>query len=205
MQGWRSLLFVPAHVDRFVAKAHTRGADAIILDLEDSVPANSKPLAREKACSSIATLTERGVNVGVRINHDLRNAVADLDAAVVAGTRFILLAKTMGAQHLQLVDQLIAELEAERGLAVGGIRLIALVETIAALAQIDDLAKACPRLSGIALGSEDLSADGEFEPTPQMLFNPSQALVFAARLAGIMAYAFYRRGIRALVRQNAHL
>ena len=43
---WRSLLFVPAHVERFIARAHERGADGIILDLEDAVPAAEKPAAR---------------------------------------------------------------------------------------------------------------------------------------------------------------
>ena len=50
--GWRSLLFIPVHVDKFVAKAHTRGADAYILDLEDSVP------LAEKELDGIVTLTE---------------------------------------------------------------------------------------------------------------------------------------------------
>ena len=53
---WRSLLFVPAHVERFVARAHERGADAVILDLEDAVPAAEKPAARERLAASIAAV-----------------------------------------------------------------------------------------------------------------------------------------------------
>ena len=79
---WRSLLFVPAHVDRFVDRAHTRGADALILDLEDSVPQDEKPRARAGLVAA-ATKLRRGPNdVLVRINAPLSLAVPDITAAV---------------------------------------------------------------------------------------------------------------------------
>ncbi|KKN28829.1 hypothetical protein LCGC14_0850190 [marine sediment metagenome] len=190
LPNYRSLLFVPAHIERFVSSAHTRGADAIILDLEDSVPAHLKASARLTLESAVNQINSHGIGVGVRINRDLRNTVQDLEAAVAQGVRTVLVPKASSAGHLQLIDELITELEMERGLGVGDIQLMALVETVAGLAQANELAKACTRLTGLAIGSEDLSADGHFEPTPDMLFHPCQQVVFAARAAGIQAFGF---------------
>ena len=64
----RSLLFVPAHVDRFIVHAHERGADGIILDLEDAVPAVEKQAAREKHAASIAGIRQNGTAALVRVN-----------------------------------------------------------------------------------------------------------------------------------------
>lgn len=187
---WRSVLFVPAHVKRYVDAAHTRGADAIQLDLEDSVPLDGKEAGRAVLGDAIKQLGEHPVDVLVRINRDLRNTVRDLECAIVAGVSAISLPKVQGADHLRLIDELMTELERERGLPVGGIRLIAMVETLGALAGVEAMARACPRLAGLTLGSEDLSADGGFEPTPDNLFHPCQRLVFAAKAAGLHAYGF---------------
>ncbi|MEX1227423.1 MAG: CoA ester lyase [Marinobacter sp.] len=186
----RSLLFVPAHIQRFVDSAHTRGADAIILDLEDSVPPHLKASARSQLTDAVNHLDSHGLTVGVRINRDMRNAVWDLEASVVRGVQIILVPKAMSASHLQLIDELITELETERGLPGGSIHLMALIETVTGLSQVNELAKSCTRLTGIALGGEDLSADGHFEPTPEILFQPCQQVVFAARAAGIQAFGF---------------
>lgn len=187
---WRSVLFVPAHVQRFVQAAAGRGADAVQLDLEDSVPAASKAEARAALAPAIAELQARGVAVLVRINRDLRNAVADLDAAVLAGVGAISVPKAAGAVHLQLLDGLIRELELERALAPGGIGLIAMVETLDGLQQARALAEACPRVIGLTLGSEDFSAAAGMQPTAQNLFHPCQQIVFAARAAGVQAWGF---------------
>src|SRR5690606_2171098 len=72
--GWgdgammRSLLYVPAHSERFVSKAHERGADAIILDLEDSVPEASKDAARDGLKEAVASVGRNGARVLVRVN-----------------------------------------------------------------------------------------------------------------------------------------
>ena len=79
---WRSALFVPANVEKFVAKAHTRGADAIILDLEDSVILSEKDNARNVVPTAAATVAAQGLDVLVRINRPWRLAVRDLEAAV---------------------------------------------------------------------------------------------------------------------------
>src|SRR5688500_6968265 len=80
----RSLLYVPAHSERFIAKAHERGADAIILDLEDAVPEAEKPAARDRLAATVASVTRNGATAFVRINAGARQH-DDAVAAVRAG------------------------------------------------------------------------------------------------------------------------
>lgn len=187
---WRSVLFVPAHLERFIRSAPTRGADAIQLDLEDSVPMAHKAAARHALPGAVAQLRAAGAQVLVRINREWRAAAADLEAAVQPGVSAISVPKTAGAEHLQLLDESITALEQERQLPAGGIGLIAMVETLAGLRQLRAMARACTRVVGLTLGSEDFSAAAGMSPAPHNLFGPCQQLVFAAREAGIDAYGF---------------
>ena len=82
---WRSLLYVPAQVERFVDRAHTRGADAIILDLEDAIAPGEKAAARALLAGAVPRVRQGGADVVVRVNRALRLAVQDIDAAVAAG------------------------------------------------------------------------------------------------------------------------
>lgn len=188
--AWRSVLFVPAHVSRFVDAAPRSGADAIQLDLEDSVPAGQKTAAREGLAAAVEALCAGGADVLVRINRDLRSAVADLDAAVTSGVRAISVPKVSGPEHLQLIDELVTELELERSLPAGAIGLIAMVESLAGLDSVESMTRAVGRVVGVTIGSEDFSADAAMEPTAANLFNPCQRMLFAARAAGVHAWGF---------------
>src|SRR2546429_9528866 len=79
---WRSLLFVPVTQRRFVDGAARRGADAIILDLEDSVAASEKERARTLVPEAAEIVSRGGADVVVRVNRPLRLAVRDIEAAV---------------------------------------------------------------------------------------------------------------------------
>ena len=82
---WRSLLFVPVTARRFVDGAARRGADAIILDLEDSVAASEKERARTLVPEAADIVSRGGADVVVRINRPLRLAVRDIEAAIGPG------------------------------------------------------------------------------------------------------------------------
>jgi citrate lyase subunit beta/citryl-CoA lyase len=185
---WRSLLFVPAHAERFVEKAHTRKADAIILDLEDSVPASMKAIARERLRPSIARIAGHGVGVVVRINRDLVNCVADLGVAVSPGVEAIMLPKVKGPDHVALIDEFITERERQIGLPSHSIGLMALVETPAALSIASQIGAASRRVIGLALGTEDFSAECGFEPCYENLFGPCQQLLLACRAQSLQAF-----------------
>jgi len=183
---WRSLLYVPAHVERFVERAHTRGADAVILDLEDSVPRPYKEEARRRACQAIGQLAQAHVDAIVRINSSLRLAVRDLEAVVQPGLVAVAVPKTLGAVHIRMLSAAVAELEAERGLAIGSVRFIGMIETIDALCQAAEIAMADPRMVALILGTEDFSAEAGMDPDGEGLLHAKLQLVLAARAARVL-------------------
>jgi citrate lyase subunit beta/citryl-CoA lyase len=187
---WRSLLFVPATQRRFVEGAARRGADAIILDLEDSVALSEKERARGLVPEAAAMVSRGGADVVVRINRPLRMAVRDIEAAVGPGVTALALPKTESADHVRLLAEVIDEVEAERGMTVGATRLIAMIETAAAFFRIAEIARAHPRLCGLNLGAEDFALSAGILPEAEGLFMPKQMAVFAARAAGIMPLGF---------------
>src|SRR5438132_2049321 len=150
---WRSMLFVPVTQRRFVEGAARRGADAIILDLEDSVAASEKERARTLVPEAAEIVSRGGADVVVRINRPLRLAVRDIEAAVGPRVLALALPKTDSPEHVRLIAEIIDEVEAERGVAPGTTRLIAMVETAAAFFRIADSALRHPRLSAVHSGA----------------------------------------------------
>jgi len=187
---WRSLLFVPASNERFLSKAHERGADGIILDLEDSVPANLKPEARVRLPESVERVARGGADVLVRINRPLRMAVADMEAAVIPGVSAFMLPKCEGPEHVRLLAETVAELETERRITVGSIRFLTLIESAAALSRIQAIAESHPRVIGISIGAEDFAADVGMVPDGETLFFPKVQAILAARAAGVIPFGF---------------
>ena len=187
---WRSMLFVPANVERFVDKAHERGADAIILDLEDSVPLSEKANARQVVPCAAQKVSRSGADVVVRINSTLRLAAKDLEAVVDSAVQAICVPKVNSAAQLQWICNAIEELEIERHLSVGHTRLIALIESTDAMNCLLEIATSTPRLVAVILGSEDFSASAGMEPNADGLLFPNQQVVFAARSAGILPLGF---------------
>jgi citrate lyase subunit beta/citryl-CoA lyase len=184
---WRSGLFVPVNVERFLAKASERGADAIQLDLEDSIAPGDKPEARKRVEAAVARLRREGrSDVLVRINQPLEDAVRDLEAAVIPGVDAIMVTKTEGPDHLRLLDELVSRLEQRRGLPEGGIRFVALIEAPGPLAQAHSIARATLRLVGLSLGAEDYATATGGEPTEEVLLMPKQQILQAATAAGLM-------------------
>src|SRR3954467_10793213 len=155
---WRSLLFVPAHVERYIASAHRRGADAVIVDLEDAVPIPEKDAARASLAASIKTVGQSGSAAMVRVNHPLRSLVRDLEAAVVPGLAALVLPKVESAAFVHEVADAVAELEIERSLSPGSVRFVLQIETPAAFFDLLSIGAAHSRVAAMTLGPEDLSA-----------------------------------------------
>jgi citrate lyase subunit beta / citryl-CoA lyase len=184
---WRSALFVPANVERFVAKAVERGADALIIDLEDSVPLAAKDAARALVPGIVKRFRDTGKSdVMVRINQPLELAIRDIEASVIAGVDAIKITKVEGAEHLRLLDEMVTRLEIERGLQPGKIWFIGLIEAPGPLARAHEIARSIPRLAGISLGAEDYATAIGAKPTEETLLMPKQQVVQAARAAGIL-------------------
>ena len=187
---WRSLLFVPVTARRFIDGAARRGADAIILDLEDSVAASEKDRARELVPEAAMIVSRGGADVVVRINRPLRIAVRDIESAVGPGVLALALPKTESADHVRLLAEVVDEIEAQRGIVPGTTRLIAMVETAAAFFHLAEIAAAHPRLCALTLGAEDFATSAGILPDAEPLSMPKQMAVFAARAAGIMPLGF---------------
>lgn len=188
MLVWRSLLFVPANNEKHVAKAHTRGADGIILDLEDSVALDQKAVAREGLSATVNALADRSCDVLVRVNAESLDD--DINAACVQSVLALVIPKVSDAKAVQQAAGLLDRYEAERDLEIGGIRLIAQIEDVHALQNLDAIAKASPRMLGMSLGSEDFSASAGMLPSNETLYGPNQQVVFACRRAAILPFGF---------------
>ncbi len=184
--GPRSLLFVPADNARLLEKAHQKGADALILDLEDAVPPAAKPAARAGIAEAAARLSGPGLPVLVRINTGWRDIVADLEAAVRPGVSALVVPKVEDAGVLRVISAMVGEWEAERGLAPGGIGLIPLIESPLGLERLGEIA-APERLIGLALGGEDFSLALGVEPSEAALSLPCRMIALAAAGRGLMA------------------
>ena len=188
---WRSMLYVPATSEKFIEKAHERGADAIKIDLEDAVAPAEKPRARTLVRSAAKVVAQRGADVLVRINRPLRMAVDDLEASVWPEVQGLVLPKVESSDHIGFLTEIITELEEERGMQRGHIKLMALIETPRGYSNVRDIAHSSHRLSAIALGQEDFSAEmGMVEPEGMSLLSYYQTVQVAAREAGLLPIGY---------------
>ncbi len=177
----RSLLYVPAHEPRFLAKAHERGADAIILDLEDGVPVIAKLAAREGLPSALAAAGRAKAPVFVRVNATAESRDADVAAAIAGGADGIVLPK-VGSPD---------EVEAVLRAAGRATKVIPLIEDPGALVQAASIA-AHPSVLAMGLGAEDFATAIGARPLPEVLRLPKQLVHYAAKAAGRLSLGMFR-------------
>ncbi len=177
-RAWRSMLYVPANVPRFVAKAPSAGADAVVLDLEDSVPHDRKLEARAALKDAVAIAGSGGADVLVRINRPLRLAVADMEAAAEAGAQGIFLTKAMGPDHVRLAAEVLAQ-------ARQRMVIVPMIETAAALLKVEEIAAASPMIAGVIVGAEDLALECRATSDDELIVLAKRRMVVAAVAAGV--------------------
>lgn len=187
---WRSLLYVPVNVEKFVEKAHTRGADVLQLDLEDAVPPAEKEKARTLVERNAARVRRGGADVVVRINQPLSLAVRDLEHSVCPDVDGIAITKADSASHVKLLDELVTGLEEKRGMKMGHTKFIVMIETADAYTRIDEIPRASPRVVAMNIGGEDFALDLNAQPDDDVLLHPKQRMIIAARAAGVMPLGF---------------
>ncbi len=192
----RSLLFVPGDSPRKQDKGLASGADALIVDLEDSVAPAAKAGARAIAAGFLRDHLGKGPRLYVRVNDFTTGLTADDLAAIMpARPDGIMLPKAVGADDVARLDVALRVLEAENGIADGATRILPLItETAQALLLAATHARPNPRLSGLTWGAEDLSAsvgassyrDALGRLTP--LFQHARTMtLLAAAAAGVVA------------------
>jgi citrate lyase subunit beta/citryl-CoA lyase len=187
---WRSLLFVPVTVPKFVEGAPKRGADAIILDLEDSIPLADKERARGLVPEAARTVSIKGADVVVRVNRPWRMLVRDLEAVVGPGVAALALPKIESAEHVQAIAEIVDELELERGMARGTTKFLPMIETASGFFRTEAIAKSHSRVVALTVGAEDLALSVGMLPEAEALFYPKQHAIIAARAAGILPLGF---------------
>ncbi|QSE92347.1 CoA ester lyase [Rhodococcus pseudokoreensis] len=193
MNPYRSMLFVPGHKPSWADKGLASGADALILDLEDSVPVADKDEARGVTATTIDRLHAEGVraDVWVRPNAFVTGIQgSDLEAVIRPGLTGLFLPKVFDAEELVRIDAVVSHIEARQGLEAGSVGLIVSYETAVSMAHCEEIAAATPRISSL-LGATGPSADVgrelgfEFTPAGLETLYLRSRLVLAARAAGL--------------------
>jgi citrate lyase subunit beta / citryl-CoA lyase len=190
----RSFLFVPADSERKLAKGLESGADALILDLEDSVAAANRPTARKLAREFLDTHKSSKIARYVRINPLASGLVLDDLAATVAGKPDGILLPKCTPAEVTTAGHYLSAFEAAAGNTVGAIRIVAIAtETAEAVFALGNYAGSSPRLEAITWGAEDLSAciggnnrtiDGAYDGPYQLA---RSLCLLAASAAGVAA------------------
>jgi citrate lyase subunit beta/citryl-CoA lyase len=197
----RSLMFVPAHRERMIERALGLGEfgaselDVAILDLEDGVPPAAKDEARRRIVDVLARASRNGGGPSrfVRIRRALSDdGTGDLDAVVRPGLAGIMAPKVRRLDELEWIAERLEELERDAKIAQGTVRIIASIESAAALLEAPHIAKASDRVAGLAFGSEDFALDlglpTKREGEAADLLYARSATVVAAVAAGKLAF-----------------
>jgi citrate lyase subunit beta/citryl-CoA lyase len=190
----RSFLFAPGNVPRRVEKAFTLDADAVIVDLEDSVATSEKASTRKPVAEAL--MRPRKCRGYVRVNAPSSPfCYGDLAATLHKGVDGVLLPKVESAADLHAIDWLMAALERERGIAEGSIDLIAQIETAAGVQRIDRILQArnlrpyagAWRVKRVAFGAADYAHELGLSPTldePE-LADARARIVLSSRAGGL--------------------
>lgn len=186
----RSLLYVPANSERFLAKAHERNADAIILDLEDGVVPAEKVSARAGLAMAASRARRGGAEIFVRINTSEEHRDKDAEAAARVGAFGLFVPKVREPQILRDLD---AMLEAvERALGRAPLRFVPMIEDPGAVLDARAIATASPRVLALVTGGEDLSAAMDAKPDSEAIRFAMMLVHFAAKAAGVASFGLLR-------------
>lgn len=174
-----------------VEKAPGYGADAYIIDLEDSVPLEQKADARQITRHYVEDFARRGLVTYVRVNDASSGDLdRDLDAIVCSGLAGIQLPKSDAPADVEAADRALTQLERDRGLPKGSVEIIVSLETAAGVFYAQQILTAASRVGSVVVGTAeggDLQGDLGYQPTEdetETLFARSYVLL-AARVAGL--------------------
>jgi len=158
MGTFRTFLFAPANHPRRTEKAFTLGADAVILDLEDACAVSEKIPSRSKVVEAMQL--PRTCLGYVRVNPmSTIYAFGDLQETIQPGLDGVVLPKVETAAEAQTADWLITQLERERGMALGSIDLMPIIETALGLANLASILATTTRIKRVAFGAGDFTLD----------------------------------------------
>ena len=184
----RSLMFVPAHNQKLLDSSLRRDADVLLLDIEDSVPPVDKQTARNNILEFVNRPAAQGKVIFPRVNdRESGELLKDLYQLTVEGIAGFMYPKSTKEEDVYFVGKLLETIEYEKGIPVGTFKLIPLIETAGAIVNIKEICTACTRVVAVAFGCEDYVTDlgGKHDPEGQSIFYARNAIVNAARFAGV--------------------
>ncbi|MCX7669488.1 MAG: CoA ester lyase [Anaerolineae bacterium] len=186
----RSMLYVPGDREAMIAKAPQRGADSLILNLEDAVAPANKELARATVVDALSKNDFGRVEVVVRINAPATaTGYRDLLAVAPAAPDAILLPKVGATDEVRFVSWTLARLEELHGLPAGRIKLMCMIESAAGVRAAYEIAACDARVTALIFGATDYSVEIGCATTdghPALLYAQNR-IVLACRAAGIAA------------------
>lgn len=154
MKPYRSLLYVPGNKPAWMEKALGYGADCLILDLEDSVPADEKAAARPLVKTAIAALKAKGQSVNVRINpFDTGLTLDDIEGVLCPELNGISLPKVETVADMMQLDALLTHVEKRKGMTPGSIETPLAAETAKGMRNMYDIATSCPRVKRVSIAA----------------------------------------------------
>jgi len=178
LKAARSLLFLPATSPHLLAKATERGADALIVDLEDSVPPTRKAEARPLAAAAMHDLAARGAELLLRVNAEPALWADDIATLPQGRAVTVMLPKVESAAQVEALATALAARGSDAAIA-------ALVETPRGVLEAPRIAAASPRLCALGFGAEDYAAAIGLAPVPASLGVPAQMVGVAAHAHGL--------------------
>jgi|GEM_PF-9007 len=183
----RSMLILPINNPRFVEKAYSRGADALMLDLEDSIPLAEKEAARKMIPSALPLVARGGVPIFIRINKHPELLAKDLQFSVCPGVTGICLPKVENAQEVRELERVVEKWENESGLRPGIILFDLLIESPLGTLNLFEISKASSRTQSLTLGPEDYCRELGVEPSVEgiELMHPFAQIVTVCKARGI--------------------
>ena len=190
MRVRRSLLFVPGDSRRKIDKALTLGADCVCLDLEDGVALNQKQVARDSIRYALQNLDFGKSERMIRLNAFGSGLEADDFTQVIAARpESVLMPKVESAEAVRWLDTRLSAAEQMRGWPANGIEMLVMIETARGVVNLKEIAEACPRLTALVFGAEDLAGNIGAVRTPEAweVFYARSAVVTHAAAYGLQA------------------
>jgi len=182
-------MFVPGHNQRLLDSCVKRGADVLLLDIEDSVPKSDKQKARDNIKSFINRKDTLGVPLFPRVNdRESGELLKDLYQLTLSGISGFVYPKAKNGEDIYFIGKLLETIEYEKNIPIGTFKIIPLIETAGAVVNISDICHASERVIAVAFGCEDYVTDicGKHDSEGLSIFYARSAIVNAAREAGIL-------------------
>ena len=186
----RSMMFVPGHNEHLLMSASRSNADALILDVEDSVmPISNKQVARKTIIEKVSSGLFKDFYVFPRINdRESGHLLKDVYSLTIKGITGFVYPKAKKGEDIYFFDKLLETIEYEKGYEIGSFKIMPLIETAGAVINAQEICLASDRVVAIAYGCEDFIADleGIHDYEGKSLYVPRAMIAMSARATGVI-------------------